>query len=145
MTKQEFFMKLRETLSDELNDRQVNEQVQYYECYINEQIRLGRSESEVLDELGDPRSIAHNIIDGIEAGGSNAGYSVYEEYTENGENAGQTEPTWKAKFKVYGTMAVILCIIFVVLMLVTRLIIWLLPAIVVAGAILWIIKKINGQ
>ena len=79
MTKQEFFMKLRETLSDELNDRQVNEQVQYYEGYINEQIRLGRSESEVLDELGDPRSIAHNIIDGIEAGGSNAGYSVYEE------------------------------------------------------------------
>ena len=35
MTKQEFFMKLRETLLDELNDRQVNEQVQYYEGYIN--------------------------------------------------------------------------------------------------------------
>lgn len=55
MTKQEFLYALETALSEELNDIQVNEQINYYRQYIEEQIASGRSESEVLEELGDAR------------------------------------------------------------------------------------------
>ena len=69
MTKYEFLCALRDTLTNALTPSQVEEHVQYYTHYIDEQISLGYSEAQVLSELGDPRSIAHNIIDGIEETG----------------------------------------------------------------------------
>ena len=70
MTKQDFLAVLQEALSEELNGAQVNEQISYYRRYIDEQVAAGRSESEVLEELGDARIIAHNIIDGVEEEGN---------------------------------------------------------------------------
>ena len=66
MTKQEYLAVLREALSEELSGAQVSDQINYYRQYIEEQIASGRSETDVLEELGDARIIAHNIIDGAE-------------------------------------------------------------------------------
>lgn len=41
MTKQEFLYALETALSEELNDIQVNEQINYYRQYIEEQIASG--------------------------------------------------------------------------------------------------------
>lgn len=143
MTKQEFLTVLQEALSEELNGAQVNEQVNYYRRYIEEQVAGGRTESEVLDELGDARIIAHNVIDGLEAEGQTYQRTTVT-YTEgeSGENAG---PTWKTKVKVYGTIALIIALIFVILALVTKLIIWLLPSIIVIAVVLWILRKLDGR
>ena len=65
MTKQEYLAVLREALSEELSGAQVSDQINYYRQYIEEQIASGRSETDVLEELGDARIIAHNIIDEI--------------------------------------------------------------------------------
>ncbi len=62
MTKSEFTEILRKTLSGRVSHSVVNENVAYYENYIDTEIRKGRSEEEVLEELGDPRLIAKTII-----------------------------------------------------------------------------------
>ena len=63
MTKFEFSEKLRKALSGRVSHVVVNENVSYYERYIDTEIKKGRSEKEVLEELGDPRLIAKTIID----------------------------------------------------------------------------------
>ena len=88
MTKLEFLNALRETLANELNPAQVEEQVQYYTRYIDDQISLGHTEAEVMAELGDARSIAHNIIDGVEEDNEyqSSGTVYSEESTEENRN-----------------------------------------------------------
>ena len=63
MTRFEFTAQLRKALSGRVNHAAVNENVTYYENYIDTEIRKGRREQEVLEELGDPRLIAKTIID----------------------------------------------------------------------------------
>lgn len=62
MYKQEFIDKLRLALTGRISPEQVQENVDYYEDYINTQIRMGHGEEEVLETLGDPRLIAKTII-----------------------------------------------------------------------------------
>ena len=150
MTKYEFLYALRETLENVLTPSQVEEQVQYYANYIDEQMRMGYSETQILAELGDARSIAHNIIDGIEADRQNDRHSngeqTYETYSEDGsENYSSGSSDTTEKLKSYAKLAVILLIVFVVLIALTRLIILALPTILTVAVIMWIIKKINGQ
>lgn len=62
MTKQVFLDRLRMALSGRVSPSLVEDNVTYYEEYINTQIRLGKSEAAVMDMLGDPRLIAKTII-----------------------------------------------------------------------------------
>lgn len=62
MTKIEFVDSIRRGISG-LNDYVIiNDTVNYYQEYIETAIRKGRSEEEVLEELGDPRLIAKSIM-----------------------------------------------------------------------------------
>lgn len=81
MTKLEFLNKLREALEHEVSHQVVRENLDYYSQYINEEIRNGKSEAEVLSDLGDPWAIARTIIDAGESA-SQGGY-VYESTGEN--------------------------------------------------------------
>ena len=55
--------RLRLALSGKVSSRQLTENLDYYEDYINTEIRKGRSEEEVLAGLGDPRLIARTIVE----------------------------------------------------------------------------------
>lgn len=68
MKKYEFLKKLREILSAELPWRLVEKNIDYYKSYIEEEVKSGKSEKEVLDELGDPMLIARSIIDAAQSG-----------------------------------------------------------------------------
>lgn len=63
MDKTEFINQLQMSLNGKLDPQDVNENVRYYEDYINTQIRMGRSEADVLNTLGSPRLIARTITD----------------------------------------------------------------------------------
>ena len=69
MTKIEFLDTLRKALNGQVPPEIISENLTYYESYISDEMRRGRTETEVLDELGDPRLIARTIIDAA-AGGS---------------------------------------------------------------------------
>lgn len=63
MEKTEFLEQLRQSLSGRIEADKVTDHLRYYEDYINTQMRLGRTENEVLDSLGSPRLIARTITD----------------------------------------------------------------------------------
>lgn len=63
MTKQEFLDSLRAALSGRVSTGTVMENISFYEDYINTQVRMGKSEFEVLRELGDPRLLARSIME----------------------------------------------------------------------------------
>lgn len=62
MSKQEFIDRLRAALNGRLPASEVEETVNYYQDYINMEMRKGKSQEEVLKALGDPRLIARTII-----------------------------------------------------------------------------------
>ncbi len=63
MSKSQFLTLLSEKLSEELPRDLVLSNLDYYEGYINGEIAKGRTEEEVMGELGDPYMIARTIID----------------------------------------------------------------------------------
>lgn len=87
MNKQEFIDRLRMALNGRVSPSLVMDNVNYYEDYINTEIRKGRTEEEVLESLGDPRLIARTIIQ-TNGGDNRSGYrnTVYGngEYREAG-------------------------------------------------------------
>lgn len=62
MKKQEFLVELQKALSSRVSVSSMQENVRYYDDYISMQMRKGRSEEEILEEIGDPRLIAKSII-----------------------------------------------------------------------------------
>lgn len=63
MTQYEFVRELELALRGNVSDQVIRENVEYYRSYIREQVAAGRTESEILAELGSPRLIARTIID----------------------------------------------------------------------------------
>lgn len=82
--------KLQRALAGGLNSSQVTENVRYYQEYIDTEIRKGRSESEILTALGDPRLLAKSIIEANKragkSGGTNQNYD--EEIADDGAGQG---------------------------------------------------------
>lgn len=62
MNKSEFLKILKESLSMSLENNAIDAQIKYYDDYISNEIKNGKTEKEVLDELGDPRLIAKTIV-----------------------------------------------------------------------------------
>ena len=88
MTKSEFLRGLRGALSG-APDSLILENINYYSDYIDGEIRKGRSEEEVMEELGEPQWIAKSILDASEGNtwtGSSygTGATAYE-YDTDGE------------------------------------------------------------
>ena len=63
MSKAEFLDGLRRALSATGSSSLIEENLAYYNNYIDAEVSKGRSEKEVLEELGDPRLIARSIMD----------------------------------------------------------------------------------
>lgn len=130
MTKFEFSHKLRKALSGRVSHTVVNENVAYYENYIDTEIRKGRREEDVLAELGDPRLIAKTIID---TAGEDAGLYPEEKGCKNGFSKMIQIPFWLS-------MLLLLLILLVVFKVVGIVLSALLPIVIPVLLIYWIIK-----
>ena len=69
MTKEQFLHDLTVQLKLMVSDQLIFDQLAYYDNYISTEVRKGRSEAEVVAELGSPRLLAKTIIDTAEAAG----------------------------------------------------------------------------
>ena len=144
MKRQEFLEKLREALSNGLDSRTVHENVMYYQSYIAEEMEKGRSEEEVIDELGDPWVLARSVIDMAENFPGNHGSdSVY-----NTGNAGRREEGfergaenmhifsvdswWKKLIFILGIIGIVLIVMIVIGGLFRLFIPLIIPILVVA-------------
>lgn len=61
MKKSEFISELKEALEHNLDPQTIKEHVDYYEDYIRGEVKNGRTEEDVVNELGDPWAIAKTI------------------------------------------------------------------------------------
>lgn len=57
----EFLEKLRQNLNGRVDGTTLQETIDYYQEYFEVQMRNGKTEQEVLDQLGDPRLLAKTI------------------------------------------------------------------------------------
>lgn len=69
MTKQEFLAQLQRALNGNIENKEAAAFMDYYQEYIEIEMRKGRLQQDILEELGDPRLIAHSIIDASEHAG----------------------------------------------------------------------------
>ena len=158
MTKEQFMMELEQSLQGEVSAYELSDSLTYYRQYFEDEIRNGKSEEDVIREVGSPRLIARSIIDahGNEGAASgNAGYedSDYREgsYSKYGssydsergdiENSGQRGGgTLQNAGRMIMTIIISALIFFVVFFLLRA----LLPVAVVIIAIVFIVRLIRG-
>lgn len=144
MDRTEFIRILRNQLSGQMPEGSVAAHIRYYEDYIDKQTAGGRSQEEVLAELGDPRLIAKTLIDTNSTGESEV-YESYQEYTEDGT---AQEPHVKVRkldlSTWYGKAIVIICAVLIVAALIA-LIGTVLPFVLALAVILsflsWLKKR----
>lgn len=90
MTKEDFIRGLRESLYTEITSIEIENNVRYYNEYIDNQINSGKTIDQVMAELGDPRLIARTIIETSKLGKSNYNNvhsnSYQEAYTDESES-----------------------------------------------------------
>lgn len=148
MTKIEFLDGLRTALSSDVTAQEMQENLSYYSQYIDDEIRKGRTEQEVLDELGDPWIIARTIIDA--KGGTTAKETIYEadnrEYEDRQKGQRKTKvmllDTWWKKLLL---MICIVGIIFLVFAVITGIISLIAPIVIPALVIIMLVKMLRGR
>ena len=122
MRKTEFLQELEEVLQGEVSAGVIQENVSYYNTYITGEMSKGRTEEEVIEEIGSPRLIARTIIDSSEAAGDTADSSA-DTYSQTGgeQNRGTINShyidlsKWYWKLIVTAVLLVVLLLVFTVL------------------------------
>ena len=123
MTKSEFLEKLRAALANDLSGSIIQENVNYYSSYISDEVRKGRSEEEVIAELGDPWAIAQTIIDSVNVQKNTGSYDSYEPERKARENKQSDGPHvytfgfdtwWKKLLLVLGIIGVVMIVLAVI-------------------------------
>lgn len=138
MTREEFLKELRIALQGRIPQSQVNEHLKYYENYIMEESRKGRTEEEVIADIGSPRLAAKTLTDLY---GEEEYQSVDSGRTEERQGAGRIKfpfQTWYGR--ILAGVAAILA-----LLLLVKIGIILLPIIasaVLAGGIVYVIYMV---
>lgn len=153
MNKEEFLHALRGQLSGQMHEGTAAAHVQYYRNYIEEQVKKGRTEGDVLAELGDPRLIAKTLLDTDTAASgtvyeSEQGYRSYEEsQTYQGYDEPQQQGYVRNYHRLdlstwYGKLIVIVIAVAVIVGLVV-LIGTILPFLIGIAIVLYVLSKVK--
>lgn len=137
MNRREFINGLREALELKMNKNEIEAQVEYYSNYIKDEVKAGRKESDVTEELGDPWAIAKNL--GYESD------TVYEDTAtaETESFGGQaTNKVYKvnSQWVVWGILFLIIAIIFAVLSFTVSVLSFFAPIILPVLLVIFVIR-----
>lgn len=113
MNRYEFVEELRKALSGSLSANEIDGHARYYEEYIDMQIRKGKMEEEVLQELGNPRLLAKSMIDVSESkmGNNEDGMA---DFTKNNQENEEGFSYNKMKLKSWFIVSFIIVILLIV-------------------------------
>ena len=127
---------MEQKLTGELDEHTVGKTLRYYSEYIDSEMRKGKTEQEVLEDLGSPLLIARTILD--TQGNGTANFS-------------QTRPEWEAKEEEKGTEShrwnkwlFLLCLLAVLFLLFTILRV-LLPILLPVLLVLFVISLFKKE
>ena len=168
MTRQEFIRKLQEALNGKLDATEIQDHLKFYDDYIIEEMRKGKSEQEVLELLGDPWAIAKTIVDASDGTDEEVVYENRSPFNNsyNQTTQAQNSYTGYGQKNEYGTehsygsyhefrldtwwkkALLILAVVFVVVVVVsviTGIISFLAPVLVPLLIIMIVIRLIGGN
>ena len=134
MGRYEFLKKLKEALENDLDHQQVQEHINYYTQYINEELKKGRPEEEIIEELGDPWMISRTIVDtpGKEENYTQSQSHNYDSHKdEKSVSFGTEQPVWKKWLIIIGAVLILFVVLSAVIGIFRRLLPFLIPVIVV--------------
>ena len=144
MSRQDFIDALKRALYGKIDAFTLADHIQYYEGYIAQEIASGKSEQEVLNELGDPRLIARTLLEAADTKTSS-----YTEYIVTDREGSSPEPEARIRrYEGWKAMAVtvfFILVFFLIVVLVFQIVAALLPLLIVIGVIGWLIKKMTSQ
>lgn len=155
-----FLQQLEQALQGEVSAEELQSNLDYYRRYFEQERLRGKSDDEIIGDLGDPRLIARSIIDADRiTGKGETNYNAFgaQKSTEqttsrktyeksprpeedpNGRRSQQgIGLTSKAGCIIWMVLAIVILISLVVL--VTKLMIFLLPAIFIIAAISYLFR-----
>lgn len=123
MTRMEFMDVLQRSLAGSLTNSTVNENMRYYQEYFDAQLRLGKSEDEIINELGNPRLLAKTIIEAAKREGRSGSIDAeYEEVYEDGVHTQTRESGGMASKNTHIPGWLIAVIVFLVFFAIVRII-----------------------
>lgn len=142
MSRREFLEVLRGQLSGQMTQGRAAAHVRYYEDYIQSQVRNGRSESDVLAELGDPRLIAKTLIDTDDSAAvySEESYGA-DDYADNGtESSAGKARSFKLDLSTWYGKAIVIAIAALIVILLTTVLVAVAPFLIIFGIVLYLIS-----
>lgn len=147
MTKQEFLETMRLALNGRLDSGQVMDNLQYYEEYINTEIRKGATEEEVLERLGDPRLIARTIAqtggssvsEAGRGGGSRWSGAEEEEYMPYGQS-GEKQALRVFRVPAWVWILLVLVVVLLVISTIFSILAALLPILLPILVVVFLVK-----
>ena len=135
MTKTEFLDALETKLTGEIPETVIRRNLSYYSDYIDSAIRSGKTEQEVLEELGSPVLIARTIIDTADGNENGSRFNrSYGDSTDQAESHSEHHSFHlemkdkKTKWMFIGILILVVILLFTVLRLLLP---FLLPLILV--------------
>ena len=150
MDKRQFLDDLRRCLKGKIDDRELESNISFYSSYIDRQMAEGKTEKEVLDELGSPRLIAKTIIqtyqmkdDPIRRRFSNRTYTETDEEKDFRESYGKEGFMEKLR-----KILILVCVILIVLVVISvlfKVISFLIPLIAIILAIVLIMRMLDKK
>ena len=150
MNKEEFITKLQYALAGGMSGSQVAEHVRYYREYIDSEIHRGRTEEEVLAQLGEPRLLARSIIDANKRAGTAFGSNrEYDEETagdvREDEMYGQAGRERRIMLPGWFAALTVVVIAVIVIGLVSSLLYLFAPVIMGVLIVMLVVKLIQGN
>ena len=139
MTGNEFISGLKQALSAELDNSSVQGHVDYYNEYIRGEVQKGRSEADVVGELGDPWAIAKTILQTETT--SEYGYDDSSYVSQDRERERQKGPKvhvfgidtwWKKLALILGIIGIVMLVVTVIGGLISLLVPIVIPVIVIS-------------
>lgn len=143
MTKSEFLNRLKEALASELSATEVNNQLLYYERYIEEELKSGRTEQEILFSLGEPRLIAKTIIETKQTNSQNTTEYYEAKEEKSNENSSGFQIQMNGIWGIVTIIAIIVLVLALVFSVLKILLPITVPIIVFLLIISWIKKRID--
>lgn len=151
MTKYEFLEKMRHALANDLSGSVIQDNINYYDGYISDEVRKGRSEAAVIEELGDPWAIARTIIESVGNGDSGQENCTYDPARQGYGNGQQKrnfhvraigmDSWWKKLLLILGVLGIVMLVVAVIGGIFSL----LAPLIVPILIIMLIVRLIGGR
>ncbi|MCM1182931.1 MAG: DUF1700 domain-containing protein [Roseburia sp.] len=153
MNREEFLRQLEASLTGRVSEQVVQENISYYGNYIEEQVRGGKSEAEVLGSLGDPRLIAKTIegssrfasgAETVEGGFGGAYSGTYRDDAQEEYEAARNHSFRQVSLPGWLVGCIVIALVMIVLMLVFRVFAFFAPFILVLIAVSVIVRIVRS-